>query len=55
MPIYQFEDGSQTFIPDTNPETIEKVKKDYELSKKGQASVLGDIGTQAVRGFQKIG
>ena len=55
MPYLTFEDGSQTFIPDEKPETIAKAKEAYKLSKKGDASVLGDIGKQAVRGLQKIG
>ena len=50
MPYLTFEDGSQTFIPDEKPETIAKAKEAYELSRKGDASVLGDIGKQAVRG-----
>ena len=55
MPFLTFEDGSKTYIPDESPETIAKAKEAYKLSKKGDASVLGDIGKQAVRGLQKIG
>lgn len=55
MPFYRFEDGSQTYIPDTKPETIAQAKENYRLSKQGQASVLGDIGRQSIRGLQKIG
>tara|TARA_Y100001973_G_C5206912_1_gene342137 strand:+ start:2873 stop:6781 length:3909 start_codon:yes stop_codon:yes gene_type:complete len=55
MPFLTFEDGSQTFIPDEKPETIAKAKEAYRLSKKGDASVLGDIGLQTIRGLQKIG
>ena len=55
MPFLTFEDGSKTYIPDEKPETIAKAKEVYKLSKKGDASVLGDIGRQSVRGLQKIG
>ncbi len=55
MPYFTFEDGSQTYIPDENPETIAKVKEAYKQSKKGSVSVLGDIGRQSIRGLQKIG
>lgn len=55
MPFLTFEDGSKTYIPDEKPETIAKAKEAYKLSKKGDASVLGDIGKQAIRGLQKIG
>jgi len=55
MPTITFDDGSSSYIPDKKPETIAEAKRRYELSKKGDASVLGDVGRQAVRGLQKIG
>ena len=36
MPFYRFEDGSQTYIPDTKPETIAQAKENYRLSKPGK-------------------
>ena len=55
MPTITFADGSSSYIPDKKPETIAEAKRRYELSRKGEASVLGDVGRQAVRGLQKIG
>ena len=55
MPTITFADGSSSYIPDKKPETIAKAKRRYELSKKGEASVLGDVARQGVRGLQKIG
>ena len=59
MPYLDFPDGTSTYIKDTKPETIAKAKADHaaavEAMTKGEASVLGDVGRQAVRGLQDIG
>lgn len=55
MPTITFADGSSSYIADKKPETIAEAKRIHRLSKKGDPSVLGDIGRQGVRGLQKIG
>ena len=55
MPIITFSDGTSSYIPDRKPETIAEAKRIHELNKKGEASVLGDVARQGVRGLQKIG
>ena len=55
MPIITFSDGSSSYIPDERPETIAEARRIHELNKKGEASVLGDVARQGVRGLQKIG
>ena len=59
MPYLNFPDGTQKYIKDTKPETIAQAKAEHALAikeaKKGKASVLGDVGRQAVRGLQDIG
>jgi hypothetical protein len=55
MPTINFPDGSSSYIPDQKPETIAEAKRIHEANKEGKASVLGDMGRQAVRGLQKIG
>ena len=55
MPTINFPDGSSSYIPDQKPETIAEAKRIHEENKEGKASVLGDMGRQAVRGLQKIG
>ena len=58
MPYLNFPDGTQKYIKDTKPETIAQAKAEHALAikeaKKGKASVLGDVGRQAVRGLQDI-
>ncbi len=59
MPYLNFPDGTQKYIKDTKPETIAKAKAEHAAAvkamRKGEASVLGDVGRQAVRGLQDIG
>ena len=54
MPTITFDDGSSSYIPDRKPETIAEAKRKYKLSRKGEASVLGDMGRQGYRGLVKI-
>ena len=55
MPTITFADGTSSYIPDKKPETIAKAKRIHAENKKGDVRVLGDVGSQAVRGLQKIG
>ena len=55
MPTITFADGTSSYIPDKNPETIAKAKTIHAENKKRDVNVLGDVGRQAVRGVQKIG
>ena len=59
MPYLNFPDGTQKYIKDKKPETIAQAKAEHAAAvkamNKGKASVLGDVGRQAVRGFQDIG
>tara|TARA_R110002020_G_scaffold17455_3_gene61290 strand:+ start:52 stop:3966 length:3915 start_codon:yes stop_codon:yes gene_type:complete len=59
MPYITFSDGFSRYIEDKNPETIKRAQAEHEaelkLLNKGEPSVLGDVGRQAVRGVQDIG
>jgi len=59
MPYINFPDGTSKYIENKESTTIEKAKAEHaaglEILKKGEASVLGDVGRQSVRGLQKIG
>jgi len=59
MPYINFPDGTSKYIENKESTTIEKAKAEHaaglEILKKGEASVLGDVGRQVVRGLQKIG
>jgi len=57
MPYITFPDGISKYIPNKDPETIEKAKAEHALEieslSKGKANVLGDVGRQTVAGIQQ--